>query len=229
MLFGWLTAYSKFQVGDKRRNGKEIGDRKEISTIQVYHGAIIHWYDDIQKRPPGNFDHNWSEFVKGAKKEKAKLIQTGKKIKGGADKLDMLQYMMLTDTAIDSRHFFVAVYLVLAWNLMTRVSNTFGVLYEHISLSGDHLVINVNRHKGDTEGCKPGSDKACYANPENYKTCIMTLLGLSLVCKSSYHERDFIFECNGSAGSEAGMKYNIVYNMINMSIVVNILTILLIL
>ena len=46
---------------------KAGGGLKAIPTIQVYHGAIVYWYAEIHRRPPANFDTEWSELLKGAK------------------------------------------------------------------------------------------------------------------------------------------------------------------
>ena len=120
--------------------------------MQVYHGAIVHWFHEIHRRPPGNFDHDWSDFVKGAKKDKVRKIHTGESTRGGADKLDFMQYASLADAAVRSNHYGIPLVLVLAWNLMTIVSNISQVKYEHVSVSGDHIVIDINRHKGGPEG-----------------------------------------------------------------------------
>ena len=88
----------------------------------------------------------------GAKKDEVRKIQTGESTRGGADKLDFMQYASLADVVIRFNHYGIPLVLVLAWNLMTIVSNISQVKYEHVSVSGDHIVIDINRHKGGPEG-----------------------------------------------------------------------------
>ena len=76
--------------------------------MQGYHGAIIYWFHELHRRPPGNFDKDWSDFTKGARKDKVRLIQSGETIKGGADKLDLSQYAALADAAVRSKHYSVS-------------------------------------------------------------------------------------------------------------------------
>ena len=47
-------------------------------------------FHEVHRRPPGNFGHYWSDFVKGTKQDKVRKVQTGEFTRGGADKLDFI-------------------------------------------------------------------------------------------------------------------------------------------
>ena len=62
----------------------------------------------------------------------------------------MDQYKCLCLIAIRSETYFAHGFLVLAWNAMTRSGDTGDIKYEHLSMIGDDISVDIPHHKGDS-------------------------------------------------------------------------------
>jgi hypothetical protein len=71
----------------------------------------------------------------------------------------------------------------LQWNLLARSSTVAAIMLSHIDWSGDALVINIPRHKGDVHGlhCHP---RHLFADPEHPWRCPVTALAVLVFTRS---------------------------------------------
>ena len=77
---------------------------------------------------------------------------------------------------------FARTYMVIAWNLMCRASNAFGIHYGHMEWSGDALCVYFAHMKNDQSGDRPRDPRHVYANPFSPPVCPILALGIYWSC-----------------------------------------------
>ena len=113
---------------------------KSKSVPEGYHAAIVDFYKKLKTNLPLEFDEEWKTFISGYKKQKAEDRRSGKITSKGSDVLSFDGYKALCKLAVNSSTlWFCHVFITLAWNLMTRISNTSDIKYSHISWDMDHM------------------------------------------------------------------------------------------
>ena len=71
------------------------------------------------------------------------------------------------------------------------LGSTGDIKYEHVRMNGDHIIVVIPRHKGDRSGEKP-TEKSLYSNPTCPQICPFLALGIVLLSREVYRERDSI-------------------------------------
>jgi hypothetical protein len=118
------------------------------------------------------------DYKKGTQRERAESRQNGTlpSVEGKAA-LNGETYAFLLRTLVINGETFSALFCVLAWNLMVRISNVSLLRASCMLFSNDALQVHIVKHKSDQEGART-DPKHCYANPTNFTTCIVTLLAM---------------------------------------------------
>jgi hypothetical protein len=92
----------------------------------------------------------------------------------------MKAYEILTLASLKSCHQSAHLFIVLAWNLMTRSASTADLVYNVIAWSGDHIIVSVVGTKSDPRALGPTA-KAVYANPTNPAICPYLSFGIHIL------------------------------------------------
>jgi hypothetical protein len=118
------------------------------------------------------------DYKKGTQRERAESRQNGTlpAVEGKAA-LNGETYALLMRTLVINGETFSALFCVLAWNLMVRISNVSLLRASCMLFSNDALQIHIVKHKADQEGVRT-DPKHCYANPTNFTLCTVSLLAM---------------------------------------------------
>ena len=86
-----------------------------------------------------------------------------------------------------SQSYFAWPFMTMQWNLMARSITIADVALQHLSWSGDSMVVHVPKHKGDTKGTNVAAmDKHVFANPLNPKICSILSLAVLFACSPTF-------------------------------------------
>lgn len=162
------------------------GRNKSYSDLAGYQSAISKLYQDRGMLQPTENVLSTKKFLAGYRRTVADARMSGEMpLTEGKQPFTFEVYMSLCEMAAkDTVHFSVSMYchlyLILCWNLMARSCSIGGLMYQHMSWSGDALVVTIPKHKGDQEGtaCYP---KHVYANPLIPAICPILALGVHVL------------------------------------------------
>ncbi|POM65190.1 Hypothetical protein PHPALM_19137 [Phytophthora palmivora] len=87
---------------------------------------------------------------------------------------------------------FAHAYMVIAWNLMCRSANAFGIRHSHMEWRGDALQIYFAHMKNDQGGDRPRDPRHVYSNPLQPSICPIISLGLYWAT-SNFDGSDLLF------------------------------------
>eukprot|EP00644_Phytophthora_capsici_P013253 jgi/Phyca11/100578/e_gw1.5.1402.1 len=128
-------------------------------------------------------------YFKGLKREIAGAAARGEaRAKTGKDPLSFELYGYLCGRLLQCTlkdMIFARTYIIVAWNLMCRSANAFGIRYAHIEWSGDALCVYFAHQKNDQEGDRPRDPRHIYANPKTGdmpSACYSYVLGDIIFC-----------------------------------------------
>lgn len=123
-----------------------------------------------------------TNYFKGLKHKIAKDAANGESsLKTGKDPLMFDLYAFLCEKMLSHSNkemSFAHAYMVIAWNLMCRSSNAFGIRHSHMEWRGDALQIYFAHMKNDQGGDRPRDPRHIYANPLTPSICPIVGLGL---------------------------------------------------
>ena len=179
MLEEWLTEtlYHK--------KGKNKGMLKSKSSSDGNRAALV-WFCKKHNINIDSFKVQSMEFIKGVKNQRAQMKECGQlEAKEGKDVLTIEGYRSVCLIAIESTHYSAFLFVVLAWNLMTRSVTTSALRISHFSWGGD-CIRRVNwggKHKSDQSGELGSTSYAAqvrhiYSNPINPRLCCFLALGI---------------------------------------------------
>ena len=193
-LFGWLstnTSLPKRKVGREVRLDTSILAADEFaeesitisaSNMQGYKSALLWYYKEngIVMDPSTN---DWIDtFVKGYKKVVADKKSRGvMKLQEGKSALSFQGFNIMCETICSltptGRKFtyqellFGWAYSTICWNTMGRSHSVAGIMFHHITLKDDCLVITFPKIKFHQTGEGLSNDKHVYANPYKPAVC----------------------------------------------------------
>lgn len=189
-LHAFICERSVWNVGESKTHVK--GEMKSRSVPEGYHAAIVDVYKKLKTNLPIGYDEEWKKFVSGYKNRVQDNIRSGKMSSNkGSDSLTFDGYIDLCKLAICSTVWYCHAFITLAWNLMTRISNTSDIKYSHISWDTDHMNFEIPCHKGDPKGENASTSKAVYFNPDNHIICVGFALAIHVLSSPNYHPELF--------------------------------------
>ena len=148
-----------------------------------------------------NLESELREYFKGLKRTHARNAHHGKrKVKRGKDPLSFSLYKFLCSAMLvhpNKDMTFCRAYMVLAWNLMCRSHNAFGIRHSHMEWRNDALCIFFAHMKNDQTGDRPRDPRHIYANPLEPSICPILALGI-FWATTGFDESDLLF----SGGSQ---------------------------
>lgn len=182
------------------------GDGKKAeSTINGYRSAIADLYEKAGMRSLFP-DAEISKFMKGYSRVLGNEKQSGKRsAQEGKRAITFDTYDQLVRRTLDpgyeaSQYDTNPLFLVLAWNLMSRSINIGNLLYDHITSHMDALNFTLAQTKCDQAG-KNLTPKAVYANLKQPHLCAFLLLGLNIVSIAKLDKTDNRVFNGGSASN----------------------------
>jgi hypothetical protein len=208
-FFGYVGSQGEVVIGNENENEMELtveedqrtGTYKAVSTLGGYRSAIAALYKEarISHLFPSDavtsFMAGYKRTIADEKQEGNMNMFEGKRpvyletfrklvMYTFAPGYDMSQYLIHT------------LFMLLCWNLMTRSINVGRMKYNHISWSGDALVITLPKSKTDQEG-ENHYPKHVYANPCEPSLCPILHLGIKIVSSvKTRKDSNCVFEGN---------------------------------
>lgn len=210
-------------LGDQKVNSDgQTSDDAEIlkasSTMGGYRSALVWYYGLYGKmKLSEDLDTSLSTYMSGYKRTITDLKLRGvMNIHEGKRPLEFEGYKVIagrflrispTSHPADpkkkigswAQQLFAWSYFIFCWNLMARSVTVGRIMYQHISWSGDALIVNVPGHKGDQEGAKDYG-RHVYANPLEPSICPILSLAV-MIFSSTFRtgdKRQQLFEGNHS-------------------------------
>lgn len=172
--------------------GKSNRSMLSKSSISGYRNALVDIHTQRGIAFPADQKRLMTQLMRGYGNVCAQEKQKGRmSFKEGKDPLTRNAYRNLARIAIErcndaSQILFNHCYLLLDWNLMSRVSSVGELMFEHIRWENDALLITFERHKGDQDGSTCNKEpKHVYANPHEPWICPILALGV-LILSTAY-------------------------------------------
>ena len=166
------------------KKGKNKGCLKSKSTSDANRSALV-WYCTQHSINIDVFRVQSMEFIRGVSNQRAQMKESGQiQVKAGKDVLTIDGYRSLCLIALRSKHYSAFLFVVLAWNLMTRSVTTASLRISHFAWGGDCIKVNWGgKHKSDQSG-ELGSTsyeaqvRHIYSNPINPRMCSFLAIGI---------------------------------------------------
>lgn len=150
--------------------------RQAFEHVSGYKSAIRFYYRRRRVLPPEELNAMFRDFFTGYERLIAELKQNGDmKLHEGKQPMNFSGYRYLALKALEQKTdfaqcLFAQLFLVLSWNLIARCASVSGIMFDHLTWSGDAMVVVFPSHKGDQEG-KNVLPKHVYANPFSPSIC----------------------------------------------------------
>jgi hypothetical protein len=162
----------------KKKNGNYVSPivYQSFQHVSGYKSSIKDHFTSSDCEIKPDIDKMLKNFFGGYHRKIASLKQDGvMSIIEGKQPMSFKGYKFLARKALEQEgdfnlsifsHFF----LLLCWNLIARCVSVGSLMYNHISWTGDAMVIVFPSHKGDKEGAR-SLPKHVYANTEEPSIC----------------------------------------------------------
>jgi hypothetical protein len=177
----------------------KTGHYRSFSTVSGYRSAIVSLYKSrklMESFPTTEI----GEFLAGFKRSIAVAKENGTMpLHEGKRPLTFESYRKICEHSLQngysSNQYLCNLLSVLfCWNLMSRSISVATLKYTNISWSGDALVIELPRHKGDQEGASV-YPKHVFANALDPLICPILHLGIKLCCSNKLDlNKNCVFE-----------------------------------
>ena len=159
------------------------------SSMVLFRAALLRWGRKNGKHHIEGICDNLSLVIKGHKRSRAQARQNGTLATNvGKDHFTFDAYKVLAlkamTTALHGHTLLYShLYVLLAWNLMARVTSVQHILLSHMHWDGDCLAILYPKEKTDPLG-ERDYPRHIFANPLQPEICPITALGIRLVTSS---------------------------------------------
>ncbi|ETO99546.1 hypothetical protein F441_23039, partial [Phytophthora nicotianae CJ01A1] len=161
---------------------RKDGSGLSYSALNTHRASLFNLYRDYGCTMSKVLESELTTYFKGLKHTLAKEASNGTgRIKTGKDPLMFDLYIFLCKKMLllpGKDMAFSHAYMVIAWNLMCRSSNAFGIRHSHMEWRGDALQIYFAHMKNDQGGERPRDPRHIYANPLEPSICPIVALGL---------------------------------------------------
>jgi hypothetical protein len=191
-----------FLISTERRND---GKLKSYQDIRKYRDAILWGAKVSGERLPQQFYEQIDVYLGAYKKKFVIAKKTGEVDEHGADPISFPLYELLLQWAIESNNVFVWFWTVCQWNFMARSASIDPLAFHNFSLGTDSIIGRYDDSKADKTGDRL-SEKKLYANPNDWRKCFWTGLGIYTAINQDHlskSERFFL-----SPGTKEGIAAN---------------------
>jgi len=165
---------------------KRDGERPGSQSYSSHRTGLFNLFRSFRVTMSTELQSELSNHYKGLKRTVASAIAAGGgKIKSGKDPLAFSLYLFLglELLVMDSREsVFARTFMILAWNLIARASNTFHVCLNHMEWVEDALAIYFSQMKNDQFAERPRDPRHIYANPLHPEICGILALAIYWCC-----------------------------------------------
>ncbi|POM60627.1 LOW QUALITY PROTEIN: hypothetical protein PHPALM_30491 [Phytophthora palmivora] len=155
-----------------------VSTQLSFSALNTHSAGLFNLFRVYKEDMSKTLERGLGDHFKGLKRAIAKESATGagQAMKLGKDPLPFdlykfLGFSMLCDSSVDL--VFARTYMVVAWNLMCRSANAFGILLKHMEWRDDALCIY-----NDQAGNRPRDPRPVYADPLEPEVCPILALGI---------------------------------------------------
>ncbi|KAH9133372.1 hypothetical protein AeRB84_020507 [Aphanomyces euteiches] len=176
---------------------KKNGDRLSYSALNTHRAGLFNLFRRFGVSMSTTLEKEMSNHFRGLKRSIAESTASGNgRIKVGKDPLSIDTFHFLFKALLlvtDLNAVFARTFMLLAWNLMCRSSNAFGIMLEHREWSNDALRIYFAHMKNDQGGDRPRDPRHVYANPKHPPLCPILALGIYWSCYSFHSNTKQLF------------------------------------
>ncbi|KAH9105408.1 hypothetical protein AeMF1_018759 [Aphanomyces euteiches] len=162
--FDRLTApdFVTWLITLRRKNGENLS----YSALNTHRSGLFNLFRKYGVIMSIELEKELSSHFKGLKRTIAKGGSDGlEPINVGKDPLSIDTYQFLAKTLLGGVHIdmvFARTFMIIAWNLMCRAANAFGIKYGHMEWSNDALCIYFAYMKNDQSGDRPRDPRHGY-------------------------------------------------------------------
>jgi hypothetical protein len=193
-----LNIVKSFLVTRKYKKGPNKGNLVGVKVLCGIRSAIRFLFVQNNVDPPSWFENGLSQFYRGLKRQKTELQAAGVIKPGeGMDPIPFNIYSVLAKLFLcgnnERKDVFAHLFMILAWNLMSRVTNVSTITFGHLKWMGDSLGVVFSKTKCDQMGEKPKDYKHIYANPLEPFICPILSFGIYLLT-FSFSDQILLFE-----------------------------------
>lgn len=164
--------------------------QQSFEHVSGYKSAVINEYKARSIGVPDEVTMMFSQLFAGYKRKVGEMKLNGEMpMQEGKqpitfDGVNFIAKESMKHTTDFGLHLFGHIFLLLCWNLISRSISVSSLMFDHISWSGDAMVMVFPTHKGDKEG-KNCSPKHVYANPSNPAVCPILWLAVYIFCSGA--------------------------------------------
>ncbi|OWY97109.1 hypothetical protein PHMEG_00032448 [Phytophthora megakarya] len=175
---------------------RKDGGALSYSALNTHRAGLFNLFRDYRHTMSKPLESELTNYFKGLKHKLAKDAGNGDAtVKSGKDPLMFDLYSFLCEKMLgntSNEMVFAHAYMVIAWNLMFRSSNAFGIRHSHMEWRGDALQIYFAHMKNDQGDDRPRDPRHVYANPLQPNICPIVALGLYWAT-SNFDGSDLLF------------------------------------
>jgi hypothetical protein len=176
-------------VNVKIPGSDEVTTVKGLPALKKYRASITFLFTENCLEAPPEFQMRMTKFFKGLGNIDAADTSKPKSKQAGKEPLTYSLYVdILKVWAVEASSFMV-LFLITTWNLICRGKQTSAIALSQLGVCNDAITIEFSGTKTDTDGQTSNTKEPrhCYANPHNWRTCIVTWLGIFFLCNPLLH------------------------------------------
>jgi len=184
-------------VNVKVPGSDEVTTVKGLPALKKYRASITFLFTENCLEAPPEFQMRMTKFFKGLGNIDAADTSKPKSKQAGKEPLTYSLYVdILKVWAVEASSFMV-LFLITTWNLICRGKQTSAIALSQLGVCNDAITIEFSGTKTDTDGQTSNTKEPrhCYANPHNWRTCIVTWLGIFFFVQSTTSHVRFIHRC----------------------------------
>ena len=155
-----------------------------LAALKVYRAALFFAFRAVtpDRSVPLRWQQKLRRFFHGLRRLETIERQEGVRAPtSGKDAMPHALYVWLCDYFLRKGDTFAWVYLLLAWNTMSRTASVAGIALAHFTVQQDALGIYLPKTKNNQDGTTPRGPWHIFANPHDPRQCPITALGVALL------------------------------------------------
>ena len=162
---------------------------KGLPALKKYRASITFLFTENCVQPSPEYQLCMTRFFKGLGNIDAADTSKPKTKKAGKEPLSYTLYVDMLRVWANEASSFMVLFLITTWNLICRGKQTSEITLSQLGVCNDAVTIEFSGTKTDTDGQTTNTKEPrhCYANPHNWRTCIVTWLGIYFLCNPLLH------------------------------------------
>ena len=176
-------------VNVKSKDSNEVIEVKGLAALKKYRASVTFLFTENCVQPSAEYQLCMSKFFKGLGNIDAADTTKPKAKKAGKEPLSYTLYVDILRVWANEASSFMVLFLITTWNLICRGKQTSEIALSQLGVCNDAITIEFSGTKTDTDGqtANTKEPRHCYANPHNWRTCIVTWLGIFFLCNPMLH------------------------------------------